>query len=113
MRFKTKITLVEAFELTPNLSEYRIEMLFKVLGFELTSIKKENIKPFFRQLERLEFTLLDSKKQEITISCLYGEYICLQNDVLVISAKSDFEKEFEPIEPILESLSHQSNSMAI
>jgi hypothetical protein len=112
MRFKTKTALVEAFEVTPNLSEYRIEMLFKVLGFELTCIKKENRKPFFHQFETLEFTLLDSHKQEITISCLYGEYICLQNDVLVISAKSDFESEFEPIEPILDNIAHQTNSMA-
>lgn len=107
MRFKTKVTLVEAFEVTPSLSEYRIEMLFKVLGFELTCIKRENVKPFFSQSERLEFTLIDFNKQEVTISCFYGEYICLQNDFLVVKSKSDFESEFEPIEPILDGLVSQ------
>lgn len=111
MRFRTRPTLVEAFEMKPELSEYRIEMLFKALGYKLVGIKKENIKPFLSQLEIMEFTVINSEKRLSTIRCFYNEYICLQDEAFVVKTKAEFEREFEPIEPILDNLAYQLSLM--
>lgn len=108
MRFKTRPTLVEAFEVTSELSYYRIEMLFKALGYNMIAIRKENTKPFTNLSERLEFTVLNSNQKEIKIYCSYNQYICLQNETFVIKTKSDFESQFESIEPILTEIENQS-----
>jgi hypothetical protein len=108
MRFKRRPKLVEAFKVTPELSEHRIEMLFKVLGYSLISIEKENFKPFINSLERIKFTLLDSNYEKLAVYCFQNEYICLEDDVLVVFRKEDFESQFESIEPILTEIEKQS-----
>ncbi len=109
MKFKTRPTLVEAFQYTSDLSTYRIELLFSVFDCKVLSISKNSIKPFSQNLEVTEFKVIDSNGQETTLRCKYTDYICHQNDFLVVKSQSEFESDFEPVEPIMESLYKELN----
>lgn len=106
MRFKTRPNLVEAFELTPELSIYRLEILFKTLGFELLEVRTVFKKPFNENDKIFDFKL----KYECGVtnmSCKQGEFICLENEILITRSKEEFEENFEPIEPILQELENE------
>ena len=109
MKFKTRPTLVEAFQYTNDLSIYRIELLFSVFDCKVLSISKKAIKPFSQNLEVTEFKVIDRNGQEIILRCKNTDYICHQNDYLVVKSQSEFESDFEPVEPILESLYKELN----
>ena len=109
MEFKRKLAVVDAIQVTESTSALEIERFFKDLGFTLYSIKKESIKPFLSRLERLEIELLDLENQSKTVYCFYEDYIYFEDRLLGVMSKSDFERDFEPVEPILEALEKEVN----
>lgn len=108
MEFKRKQAIVEAIQVTESTPALQLEQFFKDLGFTLYSIKKESIKPFLSRLERLEIELLDLDNQHKTVHCFYGDYIYFEDRLLGVLSKSDFESQFESIEPILTEIQKQS-----
>lgn len=109
--FVRKQETIKAIEITESITSIRLHSFFKDLGFELTYMNKTKIKPFLSELEQLELVLCDSEKFESTIRCFYNEYICLQDEAFVVKTKAEFEREFEPIEPILDNLAYQLSLM--
>lgn len=108
MEFKRKQAIVEAIQITESTPALQLEQFFKDLGFTLYSIKKESIKPFLSRLERLEIELLDLDNQHKTVHCFYEDYIYFEDRLLGVLSKSDFESQFESIEPILTEIEKQS-----
>jgi len=107
MEYKKKQVLVDAIQITQSTSAVELEHFFKDLGLTLYSIKKESIKPFLSRLERLEIESLDIENQSKTIYCFYDDYIYFEERLLRVMSKSDFESQFESIEPILDNLTKQ------
>jgi len=98
---------VKAIQITESTTALEIEQFFKDLGFTLYSIKKESVKPFLSRSERLEIELLDSENQHKTVHCFYQDYIYFEDRLLGVMSKSDFESQFDSIEPILDKLAQQ------
>jgi hypothetical protein len=107
MEFKRKQTVVDAIQVTESRPVVELERFFKDLGFTLYSIKKESVKPFLSRDERLEIELLDLDNQHKTVHCFYGDYIYFEDRLLGVLSKSDFESQFESIEPILDKLAQE------
>lgn len=105
--FVKKQKNVRAIQITESTNALEIEQFFKDLGFTLYSIKKESVKPFLSRLERLEIELLDSENQHKTVHCFYQDYIYFEDRLLGVMSKSDFESQFDSIEPILDKLAQQ------
>ena len=107
MEFKRKQAVVDAIQITESRPVVELEGFFKDLGFTLYSIKKESVKPFLSRDERLEIELLDLDNQHKTVHCFYDDYIYFEDRLLGVLSKSDFESQFESIEPILDKLAQQ------
>ena len=107
MEFKRKQAVVDAIQVTQSRPVVELESFFKDLGFTLYSIKRESVKPFISRLERLEIELLDLDNQHKTVHCFYEDYIYFEDRLLGVMSKSDFETQFESIEPILDNLAQQ------
>ena len=107
MEFKRKQAVVDAIQVTQSRPLTELEGFFKDLGFTLYSIKKESVKPFLSRDERLEIELLDLDNQHKTVHCFYEDYIYFEDRLLGVLSKSDFESQFESIEPILDKLAQQ------
>jgi hypothetical protein len=107
MEFKRKQAVVDAIQITESRAVVELERFFKDLGFTLYSIKKESVKPFLSRDERLEIELLDLDNQHKTVHCFYEDYIYFEDRLLGVLSKSDFESQFESIEPILDKLAQQ------
>lgn len=107
-----KIKTVSAIQVNISTASLEIDSFFNSLGCSLITVRIIEEAPFFLNSKNV-ILFFEQNGVENTLRCKYTDYICLQNDVLVISAKSDFEKDFEPIEPILESLAHQTTLMAV
>ena len=107
MEFKRKQAVVDAIQITESRPVVELERFFKDLGFTLYSIKKESVKPFLSRDERLEIELLDLDNQHKTVHCFYEDYIYFEDRLLGVLSKSDFESQFESIEPILDKLAQE------
>jgi hypothetical protein len=107
-----KIKTVSAIQVNISTASLELDSFFNSLGCSLITVRIIEEAPFFLNSKNV-ILVFEQNGVENTLRCKYTDYICLQNNVLVVKGKSDFESDFEPIEPILESLSHQSNSMAI
>ena len=105
--FLRKQKTVKAIQITESRPVVELERFFKDLGFTLYSIKKESVKPFLSRDERLEIELLDLDNQHKTVHCFYEDYIYFEDRLLGVLSKSDFESQFESIEPILDKLAQQ------
>lgn len=106
--FLRKQKTVKAIQITESRPVVELERFFKDLGFTLYSIKKESVKPFLSRDERLEIELLDLDNQHKTVHCFYEDYIYFEDRLLGVLSKSDFESQFESIEPILTEIEKQS-----
>jgi hypothetical protein len=112
MEFKRKLILIEAIQVNVGTTTLELDDFFDTIEFNLRSIRIIEEAPFFLNSKNV-ILVFEQNGVENTLRCKYTDYICLQNNVLVVKGKSDFESDFEPIEPILENLAHQTNSMAI
>jgi hypothetical protein len=111
MEFKRKLILIEAIQVNVGTTNLELDNFFDAIGFSLKTVRIIEEAPFFLNSKNV-ILVFEQKGVENTIRCKYTDYICLQKDVLLVKGKSDFESEFEPIEPILDNIAHQTNSMA-
>jgi len=101
--FVTKVTKVEAIQITSNISIRSLKQFFDEIGYELVRVKKISESPF---LDYTTYFLLDlvRNQNETTIMAKLDSYICFENGKLVNKEITEFEETFEPIEPILQEL---------
>ena len=112
MEFKRKLLLIEAIQVNVETTTLELDEFFDTIEFNLKSIRIIEEAPFFLNSKNV-ILVFEQNGVENTIRCKYTDYICLQNNVLAVKSKADFESDFEPIEPILDNIAHQTNSMAI
>jgi transcription initiation factor IIE alpha subunit len=105
--FVRKQKSVKAIQITETIPAVELERFFKDLGFTLYTIRKESIKPFLSRLERLEIQLVDFHSRKTTLHCFYEDYIYFEDRLIGVMSKSEFESQFESIEPILDKLAQQ------
>jgi hypothetical protein len=107
-----KTKTISAIQVNIDTTSLNLNSFFYNVGFILKTVRIIEEAPFFLNSKNV-ILVFEQKGVENTIRCKYTDYICLQKDVLLVKGKSDFESEFEPIEPILDNIAHQTNSMAI
>jgi len=101
-----KTKTVSAIQVNVDTTSLELDNFFSSAEFNLISVKRIEEAPFFLNSKNV-ILVFENNGKENTIRCKYTDYICLQNDFLVVKSKSDFESEFEPIEPILDGLVSQ------
>lgn len=103
MEFKRKLILVEAIQINVDTTNLELDNFFDSIEFNLKSIRIIEEAPFFLNSKNV-ILVFEQNGIEKTLRCKYTDYICLQKDILLVKSKSDFESDFEPIEPILQEL---------
>jgi hypothetical protein len=98
-----KTKTISAIQVNVGTTNLELDNFFDAIGFSLKTVRIIEEAPFFLNSKNV-ILVFEQNGVENTIRCKYTDYICLQKDVLVVKGKSDFESEFEPIEPILQEL---------
>jgi hypothetical protein len=106
--FVRKIKTVNAIQVKTSVSTLDFDAFFSSIGFNLDSLTVIEDSPFLETTKNV-ILKLDRNGQQTTLRCKYTDYICHQNDFLVVKTQSEFESDFEPIEPIMESLYKELN----
>jgi len=106
--FVRKIKTVNAIQVNTGVSTLDLDAFFSSIGFNLDSVTVIEDSPFLETTKNV-ILKLDRNGQETTLRCKNTDYICHQNDFLVVKTQSEFESDFEPIEPIMESLYKELN----